>query len=39
MKNRILVVDDQPDITLALKLDIEDNGFKVNTSNDPMQVI
>ncbi|HJT49032.1 MAG TPA: response regulator [Nitrososphaeraceae archaeon] len=33
----ILVVDDEPDITLALKKGLENNGFKiVDTFNDPV---
>ncbi len=39
MNNRILVVDDEPDITLSLKLGLEDNGFEVDTYNDPLQVL
>jgi DNA-binding response OmpR family regulator len=39
LKNRILVVDDEPDITLSLKLGLEDNGFEVDTYNDPLQVL
>jgi DNA-binding NtrC family response regulator len=37
MKNnsRILIVDDEPDLTLAFKLGLEDNGFEVDTFNDP----
>jgi DNA-binding response OmpR family regulator len=36
LRNRILVVDDEPDITLALKLGLESNGFIVKTYNDPL---
>ena len=39
MKNRILVVDDEEDITLSLKVGLEDNGFEVDTYNDPIQVL
>jgi DNA-binding response OmpR family regulator len=31
-----LIVDDEPDINLALKLFLEQNGFKVNTFTDPL---
>jgi CheY-like chemotaxis protein len=35
-KKRILVVDDDPDITLSIKMALEDIGlFQVNTFNDP----
>ena len=34
--NKILVVDDEPDINLTLKVALEDGGFKVDTFNDPM---
>jgi len=33
---RILIVDDEPDITLSFKMILEGNGFKVNTYNDPV---
>ena len=33
---RILVVDDESDVNLALKIALEDNGFKVDTFTDPM---
>ncbi len=36
IKNRILLVDDECDITLVLKLGLESNGFIVNTYNDPV---
>jgi DNA-binding response OmpR family regulator len=34
--NKILVVDDEPDINLTLKVALEEEGFKVDTFNDPM---
>jgi DNA-binding response OmpR family regulator len=34
--NKILIVDDEPDINLTLKVALEDGGFKVDTFNDPM---
>ena len=40
MKNfRILVVDDDPDITLTFKTGLEQNGFTVDTFNDPLDAI
>jgi CheY-like chemotaxis protein/predicted transcriptional regulator len=37
--NRILVVDDEPDITSAVKIGLEDNGFAVNVFNDPTSAL
>jgi two-component system, OmpR family, response regulator ChvI len=34
-RNRILLVDNEPDITLAFKIGLEDNGFVVDAFNDP----
>jgi two-component system, OmpR family, response regulator ChvI len=36
-KKRILLVDDEPDIALAFKIGLEDNGFKVDAFNDPQE--
>jgi DNA-binding response OmpR family regulator len=36
IKNRILIVDDEDDINLLFKMVLEDNGFKVDTFNDPL---
>ena len=33
--NRILVVDDEPDLTEVSRLTLEDHGFKVDSFNDP----
>ena len=33
---RILVVDDEPDITSFFKQALRDNGFEVETANDPL---
>jgi DNA-binding response OmpR family regulator len=33
------VVDDEPDITLIFALGLEDNGFKVDAFNDPIQAL
>jgi len=40
-KKRILVVDDEPDITLTFKKILEENGFKeqVDTYNEPFLVM
>ena len=34
-RNRILLVDNEPDITLAFKIGLEDNGFLVDAFNEP----
>jgi DNA-binding response OmpR family regulator len=34
--NRILLVDDETDITTALKIALEDAGYIVHTYNDPL---
>jgi DNA-binding response OmpR family regulator len=39
LKNRILIVDDEPDIAKVLELGLEENGFVVDTYNDPLSVI
>ncbi len=36
MKNRIFVVDDEPDVKLALKIILEQNGFEVDAFDDPI---
>jgi DNA-binding response OmpR family regulator len=36
---RILVVDDEPDITLMLKRVLEDNGFRVDSFNEPAMAL
>jgi two-component system, OmpR family, response regulator ChvI len=37
VKNRILIVDDEVDITLSFSLALEDSGsFEVDTYNDPL---
>jgi DNA-binding response OmpR family regulator len=35
-RKRILVVDDEPDITLSLKLCLDENGVKVDSFNDAL---
>ncbi len=34
---KILVVDDEPDITTSIKMGLEKKGFAVQTYNDPLQ--
>jgi DNA-binding response OmpR family regulator len=38
-KQKILLVDDEIDITLSLKLFLEENGFEVDTYNNPSLAI
>jgi len=35
-RSRILLLDDDVDITTSLKIGLEDNGFVVDTFNDPL---
>src|SRR5919108_6198096 len=35
----ILIVDDDPDITLVFSLGLQDEGFDVSTYNDPLEVL
>jgi DNA-binding NtrC family response regulator len=35
-KQRILLVDDEPDITSTFEMILQMNGFEVNTYNDPL---
>jgi DNA-binding response OmpR family regulator len=35
-RNRILLVDDEPDITILFKIALEDAGFIVHPYNDPL---
>ena len=39
MHYRILVVDNEPDLVSAFKIGLEDNGFVVDTINDPQLAI
>jgi DNA-binding response OmpR family regulator len=36
MKTRVLIVDDEPDVILAVKMCLEENGFKVDAFTDPL---
>ena len=39
MQRRVLIVDDEPDITDALKAGLGRRGFDVETSNDPQEAL
>ena len=39
MAAKVLIVDDEPDITLVMKLGLEREGFEVQTFNDPMKAL
>ena len=36
MTKRILLVDDEPDVIYAIKNILEDNGFQIDSFNDPI---
>jgi DNA-binding NtrC family response regulator len=38
-RTRILVIDDDPDITIIFRQALMDNGFEVETANDPITVL
>jgi DNA-binding NtrC family response regulator len=38
-KKRILVIDDEPDVTLFFKMALEDAGFLVDVLNDPLTAL
>jgi two-component system, OmpR family, response regulator ChvI len=38
-KARILIVDDDPDITLTFRIGLEKNGFVVTIFNDPLKAL
>ena len=38
-KKSILLVDDEPDIIEVFKIDLEDNGFKVDAYTDPQKAL
>ena len=38
-KSRILLVDDEPDIALAFKIGLEDNGFRVDAFDSPLKAL
>ncbi len=39
MNKRVLLVDDEPDINLTLKITLEENGLKVNSFTDPLSAL
>lgn len=39
IRKRILIVDDEPDITLSFKMMLENKGFDVDAYNDPLVVV
>ena len=39
MKKRVLLVDDEPDLNLTLKMVLEANGFKVDSFTDPLSAL
>ena len=36
MSKKILLIDDEPDVTYTIKKILEDNGLKVDSFNDPI---
>ncbi|HET6800546.1 MAG TPA: response regulator [Nitrososphaeraceae archaeon] len=38
-EKRVLIVDDEPDVNLALRIVLEDNSFIVDSFNDPLQAL
>jgi DNA-binding response OmpR family regulator len=39
INNRVLLVDDEPDVILSLKVVLQDNGFQVDSFTDPLLAI
>jgi DNA-binding response OmpR family regulator len=39
MNKRVLLVDDEPDLNLTLKMVLEQNGFKVDSFTDPLSAL
>src|ERR687898_2268277 len=39
MNKRVLLVDDEPDLNLTLKINLEENGFKVDSFADPLSAL
>jgi DNA-binding response OmpR family regulator len=39
MNKRVLLVDDEPDLNLTLKITLEENGLKVNSFTDPLSAL
>lgn len=38
-RKRILIVDDEPDITLSLRIGLEEYGFEIKVFNDPKEAL
>jgi DNA-binding response OmpR family regulator len=38
-EKRVLIVDDEPDVNLALRIVLEDNSFIVDSFNDPLRAL
>lgn len=38
-KKRVLIVDDEPDVTETFKVGLEESGFSVDTFNDPQTAL
>lgn len=38
-RKRILIVDDEPDITLSLRIGLEEYGFEIKEFNDPKEAL
>lgn len=38
-ESRILLVDDEPDLALAFKIGLEDNGFRVDAFDNPLKAL
>src|SRR5215208_6491361 len=39
MNKRVLLVDDEPDLNLTIKMILEENGFKVDSFTDPLSAL
>jgi DNA-binding response OmpR family regulator len=39
INKRVLIVDDEPDLNLTLKITLEENGFKVDSFTDPLSAL
>ncbi|HZC48648.1 MAG TPA: response regulator [Nitrososphaeraceae archaeon] len=39
INKRVLIIDDEPDMTLLSKIVLEQNGFKVDSFNDPLAAL
>jgi DNA-binding response OmpR family regulator len=39
MNKRVLLVDDEPDLNLTIKIILEENGFKVDSFTDPLSAL